>query len=89
MAVHITVVINKTQVFAPILGLKPLRQLVSTPRVSGSVPTARIRFPCSKALRDHELLIIQCMATTTETKPPNPTHVQHCYNIVFGAVRVM
>jgi len=78
MAVHITVVINKTQVFAEILGLKPLRQLVSEPRVSGSVTTAGIRFPCSsKALRDHELLIIQCMATT-ETKPPNPTHVQHC-----------
>lgn len=42
MAVHITVFIKyETQVFPAILGLKPLRQLVSEPLVSGSVHLPR------------------------------------------------
>lgn len=46
MAVHITVFINKTQVVPAILDLKPFGRLVSAPLVSGSVPTASVRFSC-------------------------------------------
>jgi len=63
---------------------------VQNARFRKCIPTMRIRFTCNNALRGHEIIQYIIMATTTtETKPPNPTHVQHCYNIVFGAVRVM